>query len=88
MRSDKESTDPVERGSIMQISPKAELAAGNGEFAVVVVKHSWGCNVELVSTGAVIPVAWPLMEHTGGKAVWARNGAELPRVPAPPRHHA
>lgn len=87
MRAEKEFTDPIKKGSIVQVDPKAELGfLAAGGLAIVVAKHAWGVDVNIiVGTHGTRALTWQHIEPTGGTLVWEEDGTRL--VPEQQRKH-
>ena len=86
MKADKKSTDRVQIGSIVQVSPTSGTDWA-GRCGAVVEKLSWGAKVHFGLHDGSAPIAWDALEPTGGVAVWDQMGQPFKKPEEPLRHH-
>lgn len=86
MSPDKKAREELQPNTILQVNPKAEVAAGAGQLCAVVRVHSWGVDARLPS-GDVVPLAWAHVEPTGGALVFDVDGTKLRATEPPLKHH-
>lgn len=87
MRQDPDIIKTLRKGSIVQIDPAAELGfEGAGCFAVVVNRHTWGVDANIVGQEGTRPLSWPAIEPTGGVLVWEKDGTRV-KPQEELRHH-